>query len=248
MIILIVGFLFYMLTRGYKTTDYQNIDINKKQRLQGDLADHEAGLLIALMAKVAKADGKVCELEAQMLSNTFTDIARVFDNSEEVREKLKEIYKREKESFENTIEISSKYLKLTSRNYAKRLGLMEYLLNLAFIDGDFSKTELMICEDIANTLEIKKSDFSSLIAKFEQFYARKKQQAGMNLKKAYDVLGLKEGVEFSVVKKEYRKLVRKNHPDILMGQGKDKSIIESATKRLQEINEAYEIIKKNLVK
>lgn len=243
-VFLLVAFLFYALTRGYKTADYQHIHVNKKQALKGDLAEHEAGLLVALMAKVAKADGKVCELEAQLLSLTFTDISKVFEDSESIREQLKAIYKKEMQSFDNTLIISQKYLKLTSRDYRKRLSVMEYLLNLAFIDSDFSKTEFMICEDIANSLEIKKADFQGMIARFEQFYAQKKQQQGMNLKKAYEVLGLEEGVEFSVVKKEYRKLVREHHPDILMGQGKEQSIIDEATEKLQEINEAYELIKK----
>ncbi len=246
MVIFIVGLIFYMLTRGYKTADYQNINLNKKQRLRGSLAEHEAGLLVALMAKVAKADGKVCELEAELLSHTFTDIAKVFENSEEVREELKDIYKKEMRSFNNTIEISQKYLRLTNRDYRKRLGVMEYLLNLAFIDNDFSNAEFMICEDIANALEIKQSDFKALISKFEQFYAQREKQKGMNLEKAYQTLGLQKGVDFSTVKKEYRKLVRQNHPDILMGQGKEQSIIDQATEKLQEINEAYEIIKKSL--
>jgi len=244
MVIAIVVFLFYMLTRGYKTEDYQNINLNKKQRLRGDLREHEAGLLVALMAKVAKADGKVCELEAQLLGNTFRDISRVFEDSEDIREQLKEIYKKEMKSFDNTIVVSQKYLKLTQRDYRKRLGVMEYLLNLAFIDGDFSKTEFMICEDISNALEIKKADFKNLISRFEQFYAQMKQKAGMNLQKAYEVLGVQEDTDFSIVKKKYRKLVREHHPDILMGQGKEQSIIDEATKKLQELNEAYEIIKK----
>jgi len=246
-VIFIVGILFYLLTRGYKTENFQNIHVDKKQRLQGDLAEHEAGLLVALMAKVAKADGKVCELEAQLLSNTFTDIAKVFENSDEIREELKTIYKKEMQSFDNTIIVSQKYLKLTSRDYRKRLGVMEYLLNLAFIDGDFAKAEFMICEDIANALELKQSDFRALISRFEQFYAGREAQKDMNLEKAYETLGLQKGVDFVIVKKEYRKLVRQNHPDILMGQGKDQSIIDKATKRLQEINEAYEVVKKNLV-
>ena len=247
MVFLVVGFLFYMLTRGYKTEDFQHIHVNKKQKLRGDLAEHEAGLLVALMAKVAKADGKVCELEAELLSLTFTDIAKVFEDNESIREQLKTIYQKEMQSFDNTLTISKKYLKLTNRDYRKRLGVMEYLLNLAFIDSDFSKAEFMICEDISNALEIKRADFEGMIARFEQFYAQKREQAGMNLKKAYEVLGLEEGVEFSVVKKEYRRLVREHHPDILMGQGKEQSIIDQATEKLQEINEAYEIIKKNLV-
>jgi len=247
-ILLVVGFLFYMLTRGYKTSDYQNININIKQKLQGDLSEHEAGLLVALMAKVAKADGKVCELEAELLSHTFTDISQTFENSSEVREELKKIYKKELQTFENTIIISQKYLKLTKRDYIKRLKVMEYLLNIAFIDNDFSQAEFMITEDIANTLEIKKVDFKNFIAQFEQFYAKRSKQKGLSLEHAYELLGVKKSDDFATIKKEYRHLVRKYHPDILMGQGKEQSIIDAATKQLQEINEAYELIKKNVVK
>jgi len=243
LLIIVVG-IFFLLTKNYKTSDYQHIKINTKQRLKGDLSEHEAGLLVALMAKVAKADGRVSELEAELLSHTFTDISKVFEESEVIREELKAIYKKELQSFENTLVISKKYFELTKRDYMKRLKVLEYLLNLAFIDNDFSKTEFMITEDIANTLEIKRADFEAMIAQFEQFYARMSSQKKLTLARAYEVLGLSEGVTFDVVKKEYRKLVREHHPDILMGQGKDQSIIDAATAKLQEINEAYELIKK----
>jgi len=248
LILVVVGFVFFMLTKGYKTSDYQHININQKQKLKGDLSEHEAGLLVSLMAKVAKADGKVCELEAELLGHTFTDISKAFENPEEIREELKAIYKKELESFDNTIIVAQKYYKLISRDYRKRLSVMEYLLNIAFIDNDFSKTEFMITEDISNALEIKRADFEKLIAAFEQFYAQKSKQKGLSLEKAYDILGVRSSDDFAIVKKEYRKLVREYHPDILMGQGKEQSIIDAATKKLQEINEAYELVKQNTVK
>jgi len=154
-IFIIVVIVFVLLNKDYHKQDFKHIKINVKQKLQGDLKEHEAGLLIALMAKVAKADGNVCELEAELLSNIFTDISLVFENDKEIREELKKIYTQEKESFENTIEISKKYFKLTKNDYKKRLMVMQYLLNLAFIDGEFSQTEYMIIEDIANAIEIK---------------------------------------------------------------------------------------------
>ena len=244
LILLIVGFIFYFINRGYKAEDFKRIKIDSKQKFEGDLAEHEAGLLIALMAKVAKADGKVCELEAELLSHTFTDISSHFENSQEVREKLKDIYKNEMKSFDNTIEICQKYLKLTKKDYIKRLKVMEYLLNLAFIDSDFSQTEFMITEDIANSLEIKRSDFEKLIAQFEQFYAQHKNNKIDNLRKAYEVLGVNQSDDMSTIKKRYRTLVKENHPDIITGKGASQSIIDEATAKLQEINEAYELIKK----
>lgn len=244
LVLAIVGFAFYMLNRGYKSSDYQHIKVDGKQTLKGDLEEHEAGLLIALMAKVAKADGSVSELEAEILSHTFTDISNHFENSDEIREKLKVIYKNQMNSFDNTIDVSNKYLKLTKREYAKRLKVMEYLLNLAFIDGDFSKAEFMITEDIANALEIKKPDFENLIAQFEHFYAQKQNSKELSLSKACEVLGVDINDDMGTVKKKYRQLVKENHPDIITGQGASQSIIDEATSKLQEINEAYEIIKK----
>ncbi|MBT6388204.1 MAG: molecular chaperone DjlA, partial [Campylobacteraceae bacterium] len=149
-VLLFVGVILYFIARGYKTEDYNNIKLDSKQKFEGDIQDHEAGLLVALMAKVAKADGSVCELEAEVLKHTFTDISSHFINNDEVRDQLKAIYSKEKESFDNTLELATKYYKLTKRDYSKRLKVMEYLLNLAFIDGDFSSTELMITEDISN--------------------------------------------------------------------------------------------------
>jgi len=46
------------------------------------------------------------------------------------------------------------------------------------------------------------------------------------------------------IKKAYRKLVKDNHPDIITGRGLGEDEIQKATIRLQEINSAYELIKK----
>jgi len=235
---------FYMLTRNYKSDGY-NIKVDTRQKFNGDLKNHEAGLLIAMMAKVAKADGHVSELEAQMLSNTLTQLSSVFQDQEEIRAKLKAIYKKELEGFENTIEIAQKYLKLTKRDYRKRLSTMEYLLNLAFIDNEFTNEEYMVCEDIANALEIKKSDFENLIKKFKNFYANQYNQQVNTLENAYKVLGARKEEDMIIIKSKYKKLVRANHPDLLMGKGAEQSIIDKATVKLQEINEAYGIIKKS---
>ncbi len=242
----IIGGLFYFLTRGFvKNPSYNRIDLERKQFFRGSIKDHEAGLLVALMAKVAKADGRVSELEAELITNTLKDISNSFENAQEVKEELKQIYRKEKDNFKNVLEVARKYHKLTKFSYKRRLILMEYLLNLAFIDGEFSPNERMICEDIAQALDINKRDFDSIVIKFENFYSQRSSQQDLSLQEAYEVLGANESDDFGAIKKKYRNLVRQNHPDILMGQGKSEDIIEQATKKLQKINEAYELIKKH---
>lgn len=242
--LLIVGVVLYFIAKSYKTEKFANIKLNIKENFTGDLMNHEAGLLVSLMAKVAKADGQVCELEAQMLKHTFNDISSHFENSEEIREKLKTIYAKEKESFDNTLEICQNLYSVTKHDYSKRVKIMEYLLNLAFIDKDFSDTERMITEDIANALKIKIADFEKLVNAFMSFYKEQKNNASLSLEKAYEVLEANKEDDNNVLKKKYRNLVKKHHPDIISGQGAEQSIIDEATRKLQEINEAYELIKK----
>ncbi len=244
-ILLVIGIILFLIARNYKTEEFKNINLKRKELFDGDLLNHEAGLLVALMAKVAKADGKVCELEAEILKHTFNDIATHFENYEEIREKLKTLYEKEKQSFDNTLIICQKLYTLTKSDYAKRVKILEYLVNLAFIDKNFSNAERMIVEDIANALQVKKFDFDNLIISFETFYAQEASNKALNLEKAYEILESNANDDEATLKKNYRTLVKKHHPDIVSGQGASQSIIDEATRKLQEINEAYELIKKN---
>ncbi len=244
LIVLVVGIIFFFLTKGFINNPASNkIDINEKKVFKGDLASHEAGLLVALLAKVAKADGRVSELEAQLIKHTLDDISNTFENSAEVRQGLKDIYDREKEDFSNTLKIAQKYQDLTRFAYVKRKTLLGFLLNLAFIDGEFSPHEQMICEDIAKALGVKDADYKNLVSTFEKLHTNKAGQE-LSLKDACGILGVSENDNLSVIKKKYRSLVKRNHPDILMGQGKSEEDIKQATQNLQKINEAYELIKK----
>lgn len=242
-VLLVIGFILFLIAKNYKTEKFKNINLKFKEKFEGDLLQHEAGLLVALMAKVAKADGKVCELEAELLKHTLNDISSHFENSEEIREKLKNLYEEEKKTFDNTIDICNKLYSLTKYEYSKRVKFVEYLLNLAFIDKEFSQTEYMITEDISKALKIKAEDFENLINTFKAFYAQEAQNESLNLEKAFEILDVNENDDLSTIKKKYRTLVKKHHPDIIAGQGASQNIIDEATKKLQEINEAYELIK-----
>jgi len=103
----------------------------------------------------------------------------------------------------------------------------------------------MITEDISTALKIKKEDFDRLVSTFESFYAQQASNRATSLEKAYEILESTPNDDETTLKKNYRNLVKKHHPDIISGQGAAQNIIDEATKKLQEINEAYEIIKKD---
>ncbi len=244
-VLIVVIAILFLIGKNYKTEEFKNINLRTKEIFQGDLLHHEAGLLVALMAKVSKADGQVCELEAEVLRHTFTDISSHFQNADEVRENLKKLYEVEKNSFDNLMDICNRLYGLTKNDYHKRLKIMEYLLNLAFIDKSFSDAEMMITEDISNALKIKIEDFNNLINTFKSFYAQQASNKAISLEKAYEILESKSSDDATTLKKNYRSLVKKHHPDIISGQGASQNIIDEATRKLQEINEAYELVKKD---
>lgn len=61
------------------------------------------------------------------------------------------------------------------------------------------------------------------------------------MRNPYEVLGLKEGASTEEIKKAYRELVKKYHPDRYM----DNPLSDLAEEKLREINEAYDILMKN---
>jgi len=67
--------------------------------------------------------------------------------------------------------------------------------------------------------------------------------ARTEMQKYYDVLGCNLDDDFSSIKKAYRKLSKKFHPDSINGKGLDEEFVNYATEKMKEINEAYMKIK-----
>lgn len=74
---------------------------------------------------------------------------------------------------------------------------------------------------------------------------RNKFSAGNELETAYSALGVTASATDAEIKKAYRKLMSQYHPDKLMGQGVPDDMIKVATEKSQEIQRAYELVKKS---
>ena len=87
------------------------------------------------------------------------------------------------------------------------------------------------------------SGYGGYSSGYSDGYSGDSQGSAKSKRDPYEILGLSKDATFNEIKKKYRELVKKYHPDILMGKGADEEIIQEGTKRLQEINEAYKILK-----
>ena len=241
-LLLAVGGFFYWIFKSYsRYTDYskqafKNFSINKHSLEQSDL-----GLFVALVAKVAKADGKVDALEAQLISIMFDDISAVFPQPEKTKDILKEIFSEHKENLNDTQHIAETLAHAIKRDRAKQQQFMGFLIQLAFVDGEVSKNEEEILATIAEALEFDPNDYHAIFDQFEKMMQNIHPKA--NISEAYKLLGVSETDDINTIKKAYRKLIREYHPDIIKSQNRDDAYMQEATAKTQEINQAYEMIK-----
>lgn len=238
--------VFFWIYRGYSryqkseysSAQFQNFVLTKER-----LAKSELGLFVALVAKVAKADGRVDELEAELIGNMFSDISRLFPNPEKTKELLKEIFAAEKELPYNTDEVALALHALIRNDPHKRMQMMQFLVNLAYIDGTLSHSEETMLKTIAALLHLKEHDLAAMLERFGSFYRTSVKESSLDL--AYSLLEVAKESSDDELKKAYRALVKQHHPDIIKAQGASEDYIQAATAKVQEINAAYELIKRS---
>ncbi|MBE9834891.1 DnaJ domain-containing protein [Campylobacter concisus] len=230
----------FLLILGGAIFLFMNVQIGSNCKKQANV--DEAKFLVSLLAKVAKSDGRVSELEARLITQVLDDLSQKVSGVSGVREYLKEVYKSQKENVDNAYETARNYKRAFNLNYDTCVARLTFFLNLAYIDGEFNKSEQDVIRNIAYGFGIDKETLDEIIFKFDSFYG---SRFGANHDEisqendAFEVLGLSKNASLDEIKARYKELVRQYHPDILMGRGESKEVIERSTKKLQEINEAY---------
>ncbi|MGF7404015.1 TerB family tellurite resistance protein [Campylobacter concisus] len=227
----------FLLILGGAIFLFMNVQIGSNRKKQANV--NEAKFLVSLLAKVAKSDGRVSELEARLITQVLDDLSQKVSG---VREYLKEVYNSQKENVDNAYETARNYKRAFNLNYDTCVARLTFFLNLAYIDGEFNKSEQDVIRNIAYGFGIDKETLDEIIFKFDSFYGSRFGADHDEISQendAFEVLGLSKNASLDDVKARYKELVRQYHPDILMGRGESKEVIERSTKKLQEINEAY---------
>lgn len=180
--------------------------------------------LMVLSSAVMKADGKVMRSELeyvkQFIRRNFGDYALP-----EAMRILRDILKKDVPVEEICAQI---VLNMPS---SQRLQLLHYLCGLAASDSAASPAEMDMLRRIARGLRITEADMNSVFAMF-----------GAGADDAYKVLGIDRNASDDDVKKAYRSMAMKHHPDKVANLGED--VRKAAEEKFKSIQNAYERIKK----
>jgi DnaJ like chaperone protein len=179
--------------------------------------------LMVLVAAVMKADGKVLRVELDYVKNY---LIRSFGpgRASEATIILRDILKQ-------TILVNEVcYQVQHNLDYSSRLQLMHFLFGIARADGTVSPSEMDMIEQIAMNLGINSGDYNSIKSMFYQ-------DNGW----AYQVLKVDANASDEEVKKAYRKMAIKYHPDKVSYLGED--VQKAAKEKFQNLTVAFEKIK-----
>ncbi|RUM64878.1 MAG: molecular chaperone DjlA [Sulfurimonas sp.] len=243
-IFLVVAYVLYRVVKSYKRFEkiyyreqFKNFTLTKEHLEQSEL-----GLFVALTAKVAKADGRVDELEAELIGNMFNDISKIFPDPEHAKTLLKAIFQHEKELAFNLEQKAQELYRALKGDARKTHDMLGFWMNLAFVDGELSHNEEQMLRSLSKLLHVDETRFQSMLEQFKSVYKNTRVQSSID--DAYALLGMSRENSMDEIKKAYRKLVRQYHPDIIKAQGADEVYMKEATEKVQAINAAYEQIKK----
>jgi len=187
-------------------------------------ADFSVSLMV-LAAAVMKADGK------QMKSEL--DYIRAFFSSNFGQQQAEERIQLLRDLLKQDIPVNDVCAQIRQNlDLHSRLQLLHFLFGLAQADGQFHPAEISLISDISDMLGINRNDFDSIKAMFVK-----------ETDSAYKILGVPQTATDEEIKRAYRQMALKYHPDRVSHLGEDYQ--KAAKEKFQQLNEAYNTIKKD---
>ncbi|MGD9020019.1 MAG: co-chaperone DjlA [Desulfuromonadales bacterium] len=182
----------------------------------------------AMLGKMAKADGRVCQNEISVVRSFMHDKLQLDGPAQQFAISVFNEAKDNDTSFED---YARQFGQVFHHEPQLRMMFYEMLFTMALADDVLHPAEESILRAAPNLLGLHGDVFATV-----------KRQFVSDLSHHYAVLGLDNNAELPEVKKAYRKLVSEYHPDKVVSKGLPEDFIKFAEEKFREINEAYEAI------
>jgi len=223
----------------------------------------------AVMGHIAKSNGRVSETHIRAASLFMDEMGLTGEN----RKEAQDAFKAGKDADFSLKETVYDFKERFARRHDLIQLFLEIQIQMAFSDGVLATQEKELLQLVSKQLGISKTHFSFVLKRYQaEFNFRQQQQRfnqqqqrqqghsssyregsghhvppnnnGMSRTQALALLGLNNEASARDVKVAYRKLMAQHHPDKLVSQGLPKHMMELAVKKSQDIQSAYEFLKK----
>ena len=190
--------------------------------------------LLVMASYIIKADGKVMHSEMefvrQFLRVNFGEAAVSEGNQILLNlfEQRKQMDAKNPSAFKNAIYECGVQIK-QNMTYEQRLQLLSFLAKIAQSDGSVCQAEIDALKEVSIAMGLSAQEVESML-----------NLGGKTLEQAYKVLEIDSSASDEEVKKAYRKMALKHHPDKVATLGED--VKKAAEEKFQQINNAKEMI------
>lgn len=254
------------LVQEYKPEDNPYIQLSDEDKIKKT----EFGILAQILAHIARSDGKVCDLERELINDILDDSAEELrDSYSNARELLQKIFdscvgdsntdssadsgESNADSSDSRADLSANqnesqdldslanaFVEATKGEYKKRVKVVEFLFALAYADGILSENEREKIIDIAAIFELNNDDFNALYDNFENLYAN---ELKLSQDRALEILGLDINHTKSDLENAYHDKIKAAKQNVFKSANK-----KDSAAHLREIDCAYKMLKVGQVK
>jgi DnaJ like chaperone protein len=184
--------------------------------------------VIALGAKMAKADGRVTRDEVK----AFREIFYIAPEEEENAARVFDLARQDVAGYDI---YARRIRKMFSDGRGPLCDLLEGLFYIAMADGRYHPHEDAVLADIARIFDLKEAEFKNVRARFVPDAERD----------PYDVLGVRPDQPLSEIRGVWKALIKESHPDKLVARGLPEEAIKLAERRVADLNRAWEEINRS---
>ncbi len=184
---------------------------------------------ISCLAKMAKADGRVCKKEIKAIEEIFEKQLGLNAQGKHIAINIFNAAKKDSTPIEHFIE---QLVSLPGYNPAIGTTLLSALVHVAMADGILDPAEKDILLRAEKVLRLPSGTVNRMLGQDD------------NLETMYEILGCSADMSDQEIKKRYREKSLEFHPDKLVSKGLPEEFIQYANNEMVKINKAYDAIKK----
>ena len=239
-VLLVIVLVAYQFYRGFR----HSVDNFERQGGHvGRVSDEFVRALFGCMGHLAKSDGRVTEDEIRAARLIMH---RLGLSPAQVRRAIGWFDDGKRPGFP-LVQTVREVRRVSGRSVAKRTLFLRLVLEVVLAKPVLRKQERARIWEICVELDIGRVELAQLEAMIRAQKGFKRSPAGdadaARVRNAYETLGVKPDASNDDVKKAYRRLMNRNHPDKIAGDNPDRAVVAEAERRTREVRGAYEMLK-----
>ena len=185
--------------------------------------------MFSILGKMAKADGVVTEEEISVVERVINSL----NMNEREQSFARQVFNQAKDSPYTVEDFATQFYQISHGQTTVLVSFLDLLFKIAAADKTLHPAEETALRQIQLVFRISDDQFDNVKKSYFQ-----------DVNRYYKVLNCSVDSPDDQIKANYKKLVKDFHPDTIVSKGLPEEFTAFATKRFQEIQEAYEAIKK----